>query len=128
MWAALGNLPRQLLANGEQLPGEALPIDVSDTDLAATIRWLTPTVSTLSSGRAGDDEKMLPAISSDSYSGCFCAIASDTSIGRNFGSPRAVSGCRDCIRGDLAVQRTDRHEGVDRGILRHFAEIWLVPN
>ncbi len=30
------------------------------------IRWLTPTVPTLSSGRAGEDEKMPPAISSDS--------------------------------------------------------------
>jgi hypothetical protein len=42
-------------------------------------------------GRAGDELKVLPGISSDSYSGCRDAIASDTSIGRNVGSPRVFA-------------------------------------
>ena len=42
------------------------PTAVSDSVFGAMIRWFTPTVSTLSSGRAGDELKMLPGISSDS--------------------------------------------------------------
>src|SRR3979411_363109 len=47
------------------------------------------TVSTLSSGQAGDELKTRGGVSSDQYSGVFRAIASDASIARNFGSPLA---------------------------------------
>jgi hypothetical protein len=43
-----------------------VPTVVSDKDFGAIIRWLTLTVSTLSSGLAGEALKVLPAISSDS--------------------------------------------------------------
>ncbi|WP_430383818.1 hypothetical protein, partial [Acinetobacter baumannii] len=34
-----------------------------------------------------------------------------------------IGGCRDGVGGDLAVERTDRHEGVDRGIFRHLGDL-----
>ena len=48
-----------------------------------------PIVSTVSSGRAGDEPSELGGISSDSYSGCLRAIVSETSMGRKVGSPRS---------------------------------------
>jgi hypothetical protein len=60
----------------------------SDRPFLATMRWLTLTVSTLSSGQAGFALKTLGGISSDSYRGCLRAIASDAGIERNLGAPR----------------------------------------
>ena len=31
--------------------------------------------------------------------------------------------CGDGVRGDLAVERADRHEGVDRGIAQHLGDL-----
>ena len=104
-----------------------LPTAVSDNDFGATIRWLTLTVSTLSSGRAGNGLKVLPGISSASYSGCFLASASETSIGRNFGSPLAFAVA---AIASMVILLSSGPTAMKASIAgsRAISAIWLVAN
>src|SRR3954463_4857163 len=85
------------------------------------------TVSILSSGRCGEEPKMLAGISSDSLIGFFFAIASATSTDRNLGSPRAVAVAAIASTVILLLSGpTAMKASIDGS--RAISLIWLVPN
>ena len=84
---------------------------------------MTLTVSTLSSGRAGEE--------AEDAAGNFLGFIERVLLGdrlRNLDRQEFRLAARrgrrgDRVRGDLAVERADRHEGVERRVARHLGDL-----